>query len=227
MATTLFTSRFGGVSQPPFDELNLALHVGDNPESVASNRSQLAELMGISRERFIYMEQVHGDEVAIVTKSSVAESPPIADALFTLDRDIALVVLTADCIPLLLYAQEAVAAVHVGRKGLVAGVIERVIETFNSFDIPNSDIRGAMGPAICGQCYEVDLDMYLEITERFPATATSIEAHSLDLVAGAKSILANHGITAQSSDMCTAHSEGYFSYRRDGRTGRQCGVIAR
>ena len=225
MPRTIFTSRVGGVSSPPYDDFNLALHVGDDVEKVIANRRRLAENFGLVMKNLVFMEQVHGRQVAVINDTSEASKPPVADALFTMNPDIALVVLTADCIPMLLCADEAVAAVHVGRKGLVAGIIQATIATFNSFGITNNKIRAELGPAICGDCYEVDLDLYREVVSNIPATATDESIHRLDIVAGARDILKQFGVDSQSSVDCTHHSPGYFSYRRDGLTGRQCGAI--
>lgn len=225
MAETLFTSRIGGVSAPPYDQFNLAQHVGDSSISVLKNRERLGELMGLASKDLFFMDQVHGNQIAIISESSDSSRLPVADGLFTQRSDIGLVVLTADCIPLLLASERAVAAVHVGRKGLVAGVIEATIAIFESYGIPSASITAEIGPSICGECYEVDLEMYREVVAQIPATATDESRHCLDLVAGACSILHSFEIEVTVSPECTSHSPGYFSYRRDRQTGRQSGMI--
>ena len=161
MARTLFTNRSGGVSAPPFDSNNLALHVGDDSDAVFENRNAIAAQIGLPAGRVFYMNQVHGREISIVTADSRSESTPTADGLFTLDREVALVSLVADCVPLLLYSKKAIAALHVGRKGLVAGVVEAALEVFEKFGISLTDLSAEIGPAICGDCYQVDLDLSL------------------------------------------------------------------
>jgi len=125
MSRSLFTSRNGGVSVAPFESLNLALHVGDDPGSVTKNREILASNCGAAPTAFHFMNQVHGNDISIVTEDSSPSDVPTADALFTTIQGRFLVTLIADCIPLLLRSQRAVAAVHVGRQGLVRGVFEK------------------------------------------------------------------------------------------------------
>ena len=122
MARALFTNRDGGQSTGPYRDFNLALHVGDDPAVVARNRSLLAASLGIPATSLRFMNQSHGSRVAIVGTSEKTAELPEADALFTQQSGVALVVLVADCIPLLLVSDQGVAAVHVGRKGLVAGI---------------------------------------------------------------------------------------------------------
>lgn len=225
MAQTRFTSRTGGVSNGAFADFNLALHVGDKPDSVNANRARLSELTGISKARTFYMNQVHGAEVFEVRASSISATTPTADALFTTEPGVALVVLTADCIPLLLSSPTAIAAVHVGRKGLVAGVLDSTLACFAQSGAAGAEITAELGAAICGDCYEVDLQTYREVTRAHPATATDEARHHLDLIAGVLAALNRVGARTLVSQDCTVHSPGYFSYRRDRVTGRQAGVI--
>jgi len=225
MALTHFTSRAGGVSRGAFLDFNLATHVGDSPDAVRANRALLAEQLEIPEPQIFYMNQVHGAQVVEVAGEFSPSAAPTADALFTRERGIALVVLVADCIPLLLSAPIAVAAVHVGRKGLVAGVITAALERFAHYGIPASEIKAELGASICAGCYEVDLETYREVVAKHPATATDEERHHLDLAAGVLATLDLAGVGAKVSSACTVHTPGYFSYRRDGVTGRQAGVI--
>jgi YfiH family protein len=225
MPNLLFTSRKGGVSRAPFDSLNLALHVGDDPRLVLDNREILAAKIGIRRERIYFMNQVHGSDVAVIESASDPDISPNVDALVTTVPGIVLVTLIADCIPLLLQHESAVAAVHVGRKGLVAGVLESTLNVFKGLGIAINEIKAALGPSICADCYEVSQEMYHEVIKTKPATATTQQRHHLDLAAGLMSDLGNYGIRAVQSEECTSHSDNYFSYRRDGITGRQAGVI--
>jgi len=225
MAQTRFTSRTGGVSTGAFADFNLALHVGDIPGAVRANRARLSESIGISEAHIFYMNQVHGAEVSEVRASSSSATTPTADALFTREPGLALVVLTADCIPLLLSSPTAIAAVHVGRKGLVAGVLDSTLARFADSGIDGAEITAELGVGICGDCYEVDLETYREVTRAHPATATDENRHHLDLTAGLLAALNRAGVRTRTSEDCTMHSPGYFSYRRDGVTGRQAGVI--
>lgn len=225
MAETLFTTRENGFSRGDFYSFNLASHVGDDPKDVTLNRSHLSKLIGIPEQDIFYMNQVHGRQVAIVDGNSHFDRPPEADALFTREQGKALVTLIADCVPLLLAAKDAIAAVHVGRQGLVAGVVDSALEIFRQHGISYESMKGYIGPSICGSCYEVDLGMYREVVSKYPLTATSEERRSLDIASGVRGRLLELGVTVESSKDCTICSPGYFSYRRDGRTGRQAGVV--
>ena len=225
MAHTLFTSRLGGVSSPPFDSFNLAAHVGDEPVAVTRNREILAAMIGLPRNRIFFMTQVHGNVVAVIDQNSDSEIAPSADALFTTLPGVALVTLIADCTPLLLKSEKAVAAVHIGRKGLVAEVLEATLKVFNEHGVSNQEITGEIGPSICSGCYEVDLDTYREVVSRNPAAATDETSRCLDVAGGVAARLKGAGIEFRRSDLCVRHTPGYFSYRRDEITGRQAGVV--
>jgi YfiH family protein len=226
MSRSFFTSRNGGVSVAPYESLNLALHVGDSPDVVLRNREILATTLGIASSDLYFMNQVHGNAVAEITESTSSSSLPTVDALFTMVSGKYLVTLIADCIPLLLRSHRAVAAVHVGRQGLVCGVFEKSLETFNRYGIANSEISAELGPSICGQCYEVDEQMHRDVTTQIPATAHNAAARSLNIESGLIAKLEAAGISWKSAGLCTLHDPGYFSYRRDGVTGRQAGVIS-
>ena len=223
MSRSLFTSREGGVSSAPYESFNLATHVGDDLAKVLENREILAQHFGMDLENFFFMNQVHGRDVAVIDEHSQSSELPTVDALFTTRKDLSLVVLVADCIPLLLHSERAVAAVHVGRQGLVEGVFEATLDLFKSHGIGSSEMRAELGPSICGQCYEVDGAMFDDVTNQIPATASNDSC--LNIEAGLVSLLEENGIAWSSLGECTAHNNAYFSYRRDGVTGRQAGVI--
>jgi len=225
MSRSLFTSRHGGLSSNEFESFNLALHVGDDAKTVESNRDLLAKKLGLKRSELFFMNQVHGSRVVEIDESSSYLDEPEADALFTRRSGIALAVLTADCIPLLLSSPSAIAAVHIGRKGLIAGVLEATLEKFESYGITSSQISALLGASICGNCYQVSLDIYRQVSSQIEQCATDESKRCLDLEAGVISILRSRAITWSSSGECSKHSSGYFSYRRDSKTGRQAGVI--
>lgn len=225
MANTLFTTRIGGVSSPPYDSFNLAAHVGDDPSSVARNREILAKQIGIDISKIFFMNQVHGKEVAVITEDSDPNLAPTADALFTTLTGRALVTLIADCTPLLLKSKDGIAAVHVGRKGLIAEVLEATIGVFNEHGISNSSISAEIGPSICRSCYEVDLATYRDVVSRNPATATDETRHCLDISGGLQDRLKTFGISFKVAPLCVAHDPGFFSYRKYEITGRQAGVV--
>jgi YfiH family protein len=225
----LFTARYGGAGRELFDNFNLATHVGDSQKTVVRNREILAENLGIPVDNLFFMNQVHGNQAAVITHESDPENPPTADALFTTMPGVALVVLVADCIPLLMQSDKAVAAVHVGRKGLLSGVFQETLNAFNRQKIKNSEIKAFLGASICGNCYEVGQDVFQEVVSVIPAAATkNLSANNrpcLDIEAGLISLLDNEGVQWSSTRQCTVHDPGFFSYRRDGVTGRQAGVI--
>ena len=219
MAQILFTARPGGTSVGPFDSFNLGDHVGDASKSVEGNRQILQGL--ISQPKLKFMNQVHGNEVVEVDEDST--SPITADALFTRSKGVPLVVLSADCLPILIKGENIVAAIHAGRKGILNGIIGKVIERLRS--ISNGEYVATIGPAICEKCYEVDLEMYLDAIGREPSLATNPDSHCLDLKRAATEQLKIRNIKVVDVGICTAHDLKYFSYRRDGITGRNAGVI--
>jgi len=216
-----FTDRSGGVSQGVFASFNLGDHVSDDPADVQANRVLLASKFGPVQ----FMNQVHGSRIVII--ESVTDETPTADALVTGIAGLSLAVMVADCIPLLLTSSEAVAAVHVGRRGLVNGVAVKTIELMR--EMGARKIRAVLGPAICGRCYEVSQHVLDEVVAFHPlATArTASGTPALDLPKALKAILKADGISEISDlQICTVESTEYFSYRRDGLTGRQVGLVS-
>ena len=215
-----FTRRTGGVSHGAFASLNLGTHVGDNLEDVQKNRQIVAAKVGPTQ----YMNQVHGDRIAVIEE--VTDETPTADALVTGIPGISLAVMVADCIPLLLTARESVAAVHVGRRGLTNEITRKTIALMR--DMGASQISAIIGPAICGKCYEVSEDVYQEVitSHPFAESRTSQGTFALDLPAALRSVLSDEGIAIVNQFECTVENQELFSYRRDGVTGRQAGIIS-
>lgn len=213
----IFTNRLGGVSKAPFDSANLGDHVGDEPSDVAENRALLESQIGMP---IAFMNQIHGDTVVLVENKSVT---PTCDALITTERKLAVAVMIADCIPLLLKSDVAVAAVHVGRKGLMNGITRKTIDAMR--DLGAEVIHSYIGPNICGGCYEVGEDIFEDVVSKYPAADSSERTgkKTLDLVAGLKTDLKDTVLLDLSS--CVLEDRHAFSYRRDGITGRQAGAI--
>ena len=214
-----FTNRTGGASSGAFASLNLGTHVADDLPTVLANRALLAQEIGPIQ----YMSQVHGNRVAIIEE--VTDEDPTADALVTGIPGVSLAVQVADCIPLLLHSAEAVAAVHVGRKGLVNGVALAAIEVMR--DMGSTEITAIVGPSICGSCYEVSKEIHDEVVALHPAahSTTAQGTPSLDLPAALRVVLIEEGLTLIDEFRCTCENQDLFSYRRDGVTGRQAGII--
>lgn len=215
-----FTKRTGGESHGAFASLNFGTHVGDSPELVEKNRGILRSEVGPVQ----FMNQVHGDRIALIEE--VTEEIPTADALVTGIPGISLAVMVADCIPLLLSSEESVAAVHVGRRGLVNEVTRKTIAVMR--DMGATQITAIIGAAICGQCYEVSEEVFNEVVAAHPAAAsrTAQGTFALDLPKALISVLQDEGATVVNEFTCTLENHDYFSYRRDGVTGRQVGVIS-
>lgn len=215
-----FTNRTGGASSGAFASLNLGAHVSDDVAAVRSNRAKLANEVGPIQ----FMSQVHGNRVAII--EAVTDEDPTADALVTGIPGISLAVQVADCIPLLLHAKEAVAAVHVGRKGLVNGVALNALGVMR--DMGATEITAILGPSICGSCYEVSQEIFDEVISLHPAaqSTTHLGTTSLDLPAALWAALKVEGVSVVDESRCTLESDDLFSYRRDGVTGRQAGIIS-
>jgi YfiH family protein len=215
-----FTDRTGGLSTGAFLSRNLATHVGDDQASVIANRAELENLLGLPIQ---YMNQVHGDAVATVGAEIIPE--PTADALVTQSVDIGLAVMVADCIPLLMASSKTVAAVHVGRKGLMNKVAVATVQEMRSRD--TSQITAVVGPSICGKCYEVSQDIYDDVAKSFPLAESKTRdgALALDLSRALIDQLESIGVKVINEGRCTVEDINLYSYRRDGVTGRQVGVV--
>jgi YfiH family protein len=170
------------------------------------------------------MSQVHGNRVAVI--EAVTDEDPSADALVTGIPGISLAVQVADCIPLLLHSTESVAAVHVGRKGLVNGVAFAAIEVMR--EMGSKDIAAIIGPSICGPCYEVSQEIHDEVVALHPSAHAVTErgTPALNLPAALQKSLESAGIVVRNESRCTSESDDLYSYRRDGVTGRQAGIIS-
>ncbi|MGW2260904.1 peptidoglycan editing factor PgeF [Streptomyces sp. NPDC004749] len=225
-----FTDRWGGVSAAPYDRLNLGGAVGDDPAAVRANRELAAKTLGLDPARVVWMNQVHGREVAVVEQPWTDGDVPAVDAVVTVRRELALAVLTADCVPVLLADPVAgvVAAAHAGRPGLVAGVVPAAVEAMTGLGAEPSRIVARTGPAVCGRCYEVPAAMRDEVAATVPAARaeTSWGTPAVDVVAGVHAQLDALGVAdRQRSDVCTRESDDHYSYRRDRTTGRLAGYV--
>ena len=188
-----------------------------DPISGLENRDELSKSLAVPTT--IFMKQVHGNTVVIVDEAS--NNLFEADALVTNKKSIALAVQAADCLPLLLQSDGVVAAVHVGRKGLLNGVALAAVAAMQ--DLGAEQITGVVGPHICGSCYEVDQVMFDEITQIHPDSAAS--NRRLNLFAGLVAQIPQVALT--NMNICTLENPNYFSFRRGAESGRQVGVICR
>jgi YfiH family protein len=223
------TDRRGGRSRSPYDSFNLGDHVGDDPADVEANRERVARELGVPGERLVWMNQVHGARVAVVDGP---QEGPVAgtDALVTATSGLVLCVVVADCVPVLLADPVAgvVAAVHAGREGVRQGVVPATLSAMASLGARARHVSALLGPAVCGDCYEVPGEMQAEVARVAPAAAvrTRKGAPGLDLRAGVADGLRRAGIPEVVQDpRCTVEDRHLFSHRRDGVTGRQAGIV--
>ncbi|MCT9082733.1 peptidoglycan editing factor PgeF [Streptomyces fulvoviolaceus] len=225
-----FTDRWGGVSAAPYEELNLGGAVGDDAEAVRTNRELAAKSLGLDPAQVVWMNQVHGADVAVLDEPWGAEPVPEVDAIVTARRGLALAVLTADCTPVLLADPVAgiAAAAHAGRPGMVAGVVPAAVRAMTELGAEPSRIVVRTGPAVCGRCYEVPEAMRAEVAAVEPAAhaETSWGTEAVDVTAGVHAQLERLGVRdREQSPVCTLESGDHFSYRRDRTTGRLAGYV--
>jgi YfiH family protein len=225
-----FTDRWGGVSAAPYESLNLGGAVGDDPTAVRTNRSLAAKALGLDPARVVWMNQVHGNDVAVVADPWGDGDVRAVDAVVTTRPGLALAVLTADCVPVLMADPVAgvAAAVHAGRPGLVAGVVPAAVEAMAGLGARPDRIAAVTGPSVCGRCYEVPEAMRDEVATAVPEAyaTTSWGTPSVDVAVGVHAQLARVGVTmGEKSHICTLESADHFSYRRDRTTGRLAGYV--
>jgi YfiH family protein len=221
-----FTSTRGGSSVGDFASLNLGSRGGDDPLTVESNRTLVANAFGVKRDRLLFMNQCQGTDVVVVDRPWQGE-PPQADGIVTTSTDLALAVLVADCTPVLLVDQVAgvAAAVHAGRPGMMSGIVGRAVDAMT--DLGARSISAAVGPSICGRCYEVPEAMKAQAARISPvAAAISWQGTpAIDVAAGVVDQLRARSVAVQWIAGCSRESQELFSYRRQHRTGRYAGVI--
>jgi polyphenol oxidase len=225
-ATRALTSRAGGVSQGSWSGLNLGGHVGDDPSAVRRNRQLLADFIGLPADRVLYMDQVHGTDV-IVVGGPCSDDRRVADAMVTREPEVALVVLVADCVPVLLHAphEGIVAVAHAGRRGMVDGVVPATVSAMR--DLGATTLVATVGPSVCPRCYEVPAQLRSEVAAVSPVSA-SVTWHgtpSVDVAAGVLEQLAPECEDLRQLPGCTVEDPDLYSYRRDGVTGRFAGLV--
>ena len=228
-----FTSRQGGVSDGVFAGLNLGAHVDDDPQRVAENRRQLRAQLQLTQEP-IWLTQVHGAKVYPVREAAEAQPaiPPQADAAVTRLSGVPLTVMTADCLPVLFCdrAGSVVATAHAGWRGLCEGVLE---QTVAAMGVPASEILAWLGPAIGPLAFEVGDEVRSAFVAQDPTAAEAFVPGAsrgkwlADLYRLARQRLNGVGVTQiYGGQHCTfSDPSRFYSYRRDGQTGRMSGLI--
>ncbi|GHU31564.1 laccase domain protein [Betaproteobacteria bacterium] len=234
---SLSTTRRGGVSggaNGVFASLNLGDHVGDDPASVAANREIVCRRMNA---RPVWLKQVHGTQVidAAVCDASGGQFPPEGDAAFARSPGLACVVMTADCLPVLLCDTQGrvVAAAHAGWRGLLAGVLEATIA---AMEVPGQELMAWLGPAIGPKAFEVGDEVRAAFVSVDPDAAAAFQPVSggkwlADIYLLARQRLMKRGVERVfGGNFCAVNekvngNERFFSYRRDGQTGRMASLI--
>lgn len=228
------TTRVGGISQAPWATMNLGGHVGDVPGAVTANRLRLADFTGLAPDRFGWLEQVHGTNVVSLPQSDSRTEPATADASVTQARRQVCVILTADCLPVLFCnrAGTRVAAAHAGWRSLCHGILER---TVNQLGAPET-LLAWLGPAIGPSVFEVGpevRDAFMAFDRNAETAFTPAGARAghfmADIYRLARQRLASAGVNAvYGGGQCTVTDHArFFSFRRDGQTGRMASLIWR
>lgn len=238
------TTRSGGAGSPPYATLNLGLHVGDRPETVAENRRRTAKALAANPARFTAGEQVHGNRVAVVGEEEAGrgafrmeEALAGIDALVTALPETPLLVLAADCVPLLLYDPErhVAAAVHAGWRGTVADIVGETVRTMaGTFGSDPARILAGIGPSMGPSCYQVGEEVVRKaealLGQETPALIREGAEARFDLWEANKALLERAGVprnNVETLGLCThCRTDLFFSYRAEnGLTGRIGAVI--
>jgi len=212
---------------------NLAFHVGDAKESVVLNHQRLASLMSYDKMSLVHMKQIHSSDVKIITSNDNFSNPPTCDALITNKRQIPLMVMVADCSPILFYdsKREVIAVAHAGRAGAFNNIVQNVLQSFeDEFGSNMSDIYVSVGTSIGECCYEVGKEIYEEAKNLNLEYSISFRENSYNL--NVSKIIHKQLLNAkikesniEFSHECSSCDKKYFSYRAEGLTGRFAGVI--
>lgn len=217
------TDRWGGSSRGEAGELNLARHVGDVDSAVDRNRSALADAFGLAAHGLRFMDQQHGCDVAVAGPGTA----PGVDALVSDRADEALVVMVADCVPVLLADRRArvAAAAHAGRPGMIGGIVPATLAGMRERGA--QEIEAVVGPSVCARCYEVPAEMRdaAAAVEPVSAAVSWTGTPAIDVAAGVVAQLVRGGVSVRWLPGCTREDPNLYSYRRDGQTGRFAGVV--
>lgn len=223
------TVRTGGKSRSPYDSWNLGIHAGDSREAVIKNRERLAARLDLPGEP-AWLRQVHGDRSV---PADTAQDEPEADGSWTSSTGVVCVVLTADCLPVLLCDREGrtVGAAHAGWRGLSAGILENTVAAMS---VPAESLMAWLGPAISQPAFEVGPEVREAFLDTDSAAASAFQRNAAgrwqaDLYELARQRLVRTGVSAvYGGGRCTFREEGqFFSYRRDGQCGRMASVVFR
>lgn len=226
-----FSTREGGVSRDRYATLNLGGKWGDDPEAVRENRRRLAAAGGFAVDQLRIAKQVHGNVVVDAdTLSAATLATTEADAVIASQPGLVPAVLTADCVPILISdGAGLVAAVHAGWRGTVAGIAAITVQAMAARGSDPTQLRAAIGPAICAACFEVGDEVAAQFEPIFVQRSKNDRAH-VDLFAANVQQLEAAGLRADAIEplgRCTQHEpEAFYSFRRDGANiGQQLSFI--
>ena len=227
-----FLTRRGGVSPHPYHSLNLGIRDGDRPENVFQNLSLIATAFGFAAERLILLNQMHGDRILVLRgPPAILPSSPSYDAVVTDSPNTYAGILTADCLPIFITdpRKKVVAAVHAGRQGSALHITQKVLKTMRGeFGSRPEDLLIALGPSIGPRCYEVDEKVFRP--EWGPFSAPKGKGKwTLDIAEFNVWQIRKEGLKEDQIariDLCTdCHNDLFYSYRKEGPTGRQLSFI--
>jgi YfiH family protein len=227
-----FLTRQGGVSLPPYDSLNLSDKNGDSGEFVSRNKNLIAKTFGFDSRRFILLDQMQQDQILLLKEPTISLSSPLEyDALITNSQNTILGILTADCLPIFVIDQKnkVIAAIHAGRQGTALHITAKVLKKMEEeFGCSSKDLLITLGPSIGSFCYEIDEKVFHPEWTPF-STSRGEGRWIVDLVQINIAQMKREGIKEAQIfwiNLCTyCHSDLFFSYRREGRTGRQLSFI--
>ncbi|TCZ72301.1 peptidoglycan editing factor PgeF [Paenibacillus albiflavus] len=242
--TAGMTSRHGGISKAPYDSLNLGLHVGDAAEDVVANRSALAAAIGLPFEACTFAEQVHGNEVSMVSsvergkgRTDKDDSIRNVDALITAEPDTCLCLMYADCVPLYFIdpIRQVIAVSHAGWKGTAQNIVGTTINKMvEHYGCDPSDIKAAIGPSIGECCYEVNQEVVDKMAVHISPVvrpSRNPDKYMMNLQEINRLFMIKAGILSSNieiSKLCTScHKDDFYSYRAEGgTTGRMIAWLA-
>lgn len=233
--TAAFTTRHGGISEAPYTSANFAFHVGDNPSDVLKNHDTLAHILTYERSRLVHMRQIHSDRIIAVDETYTFDTPPECDALITDTLNLPIMVMSADCTPIILYdpIRHACATIHAGRSGALGEILPKTIKAMEQqFGSLRENLHVIMGPSIHGCCYEINET----IADETDAQGYSAALHRRDdkvfldvntiLLQQLEALSINPSHIEMIEHCTSCKNDEYFSYRADRqKTGRIAGLI--
>ena len=224
-----FFTRIGGTSLSPFATLNVKYVAGDATENVKENRNSICKSLGLSDQKLVFASLAHSNGIKIVHPMNAGQTITSVDALATTTANLPLMLSTADCIPILMATinKQVISIVHVGWRGLVAGVIENAVKTIAS--LSSEPMIAVLGPAISAASYEVGPELIASVSPKFIAQLKNVgNSRHFDLPGACRQELERLGVI-KIDDLAIdtySHTAEFYSHRREGMTGRFGSIIS-